>query len=140
MSPNTSTPSDRRLAPDLLSKPAAAGGRGPFGPGAGPPPDRGPRSRRVSRILHGVGMVLGGLASGLFVANVWLPIAPASGQSAPIEERGAGAARLDARSEDGNNASLPLVGESLSVRFDDGHVAETFDHAFQNETRARLEG
>ncbi|HEU4536340.1 MAG TPA: VIT and VWA domain-containing protein, partial [Polyangiaceae bacterium] len=83
-------------------------------------------------------MVLGSLGSGLFVANAWLPIAPAAGQTAPVEERDA--ARLEARSEGGNSAPLPLIGESLRVRFDDGHVAETFDHTFQNESQARLEG
>lgn len=125
-------PTDRPSTSDTFSTPLGRAG-------AGPHPRR-PALSRASRLLHGAGVVLGSLASGLFVANAWLPIAPASGQSAPVEERESGAARLDARSEDGNNASLPLVGESLAVRFDDGHVAETFDHAFQNETKARLEG
>jgi Ca-activated chloride channel homolog len=94
---------------------------------------------RARRFLRGLGVVLGSLGAGLLVANVYLPIAPASGQSAPVEERDA-AARLEARSEDGNGAQLPLVAEALTVRFDDGHVAETFDHTFQNESKARLEG
>ncbi|MCU0681429.1 MAG: hypothetical protein MUF34_04070, partial [Polyangiaceae bacterium] len=73
--------------------------------------------------------MLGSLGSGLFVANAWLPIMPASGQSAPVEEANA-AARLDARSENGNTAPLPLINEAVTVRFDDGHVAETFEHTF----------
>ncbi len=97
-------------------------------------------SARARRALNGLGVVLGSLGSGLFVANAWLPIAPAAGQSAPVEEGGASAARLEARSEDGNAASLPLVGESINVRLEDGHASETFDHTFQNESKARLEG
>jgi Ca-activated chloride channel family protein len=50
------------------------------------------------------------------------------------------AAALEARSEDGNSQSLPLVKEGVSVRIDDGHATATYDHSFQNESKARLEG
>nr|MCU0687216.1 VIT and VWA domain-containing protein [Polyangiaceae bacterium] len=43
-------------------------------------------------------------------------------------------------SENGNTAPLPLINEAVTVRFDDGHVAETFEHTFQNEAKGRLEG
>jgi Ca-activated chloride channel family protein len=50
------------------------------------------------------------------------------------------AAALEARSEDGNTASLPLIKEGVSVRIDDGHATSTYDHSFQNESTTRLEG
>lgn len=58
---------------------------------------------------------------------------------AHAQERPIGVA-LDVRSEQGNAASLPLVGESARVRIDDGHATTTVEHAFQNESKARLEG
>ena len=60
-------------------------------------------------------------------------------QTAEAPER-VTAAALEARSEDGNSASLPLVKEGVTVRIDDGHATSIYDHSFQNETTARLEG
>ncbi len=49
-------------------------------------------------------------------------------------------AALEARSEEGASQSLPLVSESIVVRIDDGFASSVHQHAFQNESKARLEG
>lgn len=50
------------------------------------------------------------------------------------------AAALEARAEDGNSALLPLVNETIVTQLDDGHASEHFEHVFQNESKARVEG
>src|SRR5271166_891597 len=63
---------------------------------------------------------------------------PAWGQSSP--EAPAPAAALEARSEDGASTLLPLLGETLRARIDDGHATANYTHVFQNESSVRVEG
>jgi Ca-activated chloride channel family protein len=52
----------------------------------------------------------------------------------------ASSASLDAQTEGGATAHLPVVSETLQLRIDDGFASTMFRHVFQNETKARLEG
>lgn len=112
--------------------------------------------RRLSGILAGFARSRGGVASsrgrgawfvahaGLLLGAGALPLSwlgdgvrPALAQTSEAPPR---AVALEARSEDGNTTTLPIVSESLRVRIEDGHATATYDHVFQNESSAPLEG
>jgi Ca-activated chloride channel family protein len=90
------------------------------------------------RFLHTLFAVLAACLAGL-VLGAWHPTHVASAQTVS-PERSFPAAALEAKSENGGSALLPLISESLSVRIDDGHATATYSHIFQNETASRLEG
>jgi Ca-activated chloride channel family protein len=103
---------------------------------------RGPVARRpllARRFFRGVVVTMLAMVAAAALGSVISPVTLASGQTlAP--ERPAPAVALEAHAENGASALLPLVGESLSVRIDDGHASATYRHVFQNESSERLEG
>ena len=96
-------------------------------------------TRHVGRFFHNALAALAAAVLGLALGSTCAPIPVASGQtlsgalSIPT-------AALEAHAENGDSALLPLVSESLQVRIDDGHAAARYEHVFQNESKARLEG
>ncbi|HVJ91597.1 MAG TPA: VIT domain-containing protein, partial [Labilithrix sp.] len=95
----------------------------------------------MSRITHRLWAARHSL---IFLAAIALPVAAAQSfatRQAMAQERinNAGAS-LEAQSEDGATARLPVVSETLRVRLDDGYASSLHRHVFQNETKARLEG
>ena len=82
-------------------------------------------SPRPRRWAHTLAVLVLGLAMGA---------SPSSAQTAPAP------AGIDARSETGDSAQLPLVSESLAIRIDGEHASSTYTHVFQNESQMRLEG
>lgn len=72
-------------------------------------------------------------------AQTGLRIGPRSALALTTETRPP-AVTMEARSEDGNTTALPIVAESLKVRIEDGHATAVYDHVFQNESSAPLEG
>ncbi len=69
-----------------------------------------------------------------------MPNREAAAQNVPHVEPVTPSVGLDAHSENGNSAPLPLVSEKLTVRIDGGHAQSTYEHVFQNATSSRLEG
>jgi Ca-activated chloride channel family protein len=96
-----------------------------------PAVSRRPRAWRACHAL-GLALLLAGAAFGPGPS-----LAPASAQTAPTPPA---AARLDAHSEQGGTVHLPLLREAVDVRVDDGHATAAYEHVFQNESTARLEG
>jgi Ca-activated chloride channel homolog len=90
------------------------------------------------RFFHGAIVALAAVAVATAAGSVVSPITVASGQTLPGER--AASVALEAHSENGASALLPLLSETLSVRIDDGHATATYRHVFQNESAARLEG
>lgn len=82
---------------------------------------------------HGLLLVA---ALGIAVATVDARPRDAFAQEMPAN---AGAS-LEAQSEDGATARLPVVSEAVAVRIDDGYATSTHRHVFQNESKTRLEG
>jgi Ca-activated chloride channel family protein len=79
----------------------------------------------------------------LVLAALALPVVAVDGGARTAlaqEAPSGGGASLEAQTEDGATARLPVVSETLVVRVDDGFVTTTHRHVFQNESKARLEG
>jgi Ca-activated chloride channel family protein len=91
------------------------------------------------RFFHAAAAALVSLGAGLAAGHACVPITRAAAQTRPEGETPPPAV-LEARSENGDSASLPLVSEALEVRIDDGHASAKYTHVFQNESKARLEG
>ena len=98
--------------------------------------DRPPSARPVFHVAFAAVVALAAWAT---LGPSLLPAATASAQTLSPEES-APAVVLEARSEDGASAPLPLLAERLNVRIDDEHATASYEHVFQNESNARLEG
>jgi len=97
------------------------------------------RTLLLRRFFHGaIGACVATLAA-LAAGGAVCPVASAWGQTVAAEGV-VPAVVLEAHSENGASALLPLLSETLSVRIDDGHATASYGHVFQNESAARLEG
>ena len=111
------------------------------------------RPHLARRAVHAAVGTVAAVLAGLAIGAVCAPLPSAAGQTASASASASAngnanavaperplAAGLDARTENGATAALPLTDETLAVTIHDGHATAVYDHVFQNETGSRLEG